>query len=259
MGGRVIPVGTGDEALTGVADPASVDGILISIYQPLHETVLSHFPRVRFISVFGTSTKLLPMDYCKTRGIQVLTVTEYCDRETAEWVTLQVMKFFRYQKPGRSVFERKLGIIGMGAVGKRLLTLAHALNMAVYYNSPRAHPELGLTGALSVSKEEILSLSDIVSVHTPAHFSFLNLDLLKNAKPNLCLINTCMGRISIGSDLEKFLEMRPDVSLIMDSIAGASYQMLERRAEIARESAFFTIDSENRLINKFFTNLESCT
>ncbi|HXW54045.1 MAG TPA: NAD(P)-dependent oxidoreductase [Myxococcota bacterium] len=254
----LIQVATAEEAKTLVFDKKLVSGILVSIYQPLSAGLLSKFPELRFICVLGTSTKLLPMDYCNSHGIRVLTVTEYCDMETAEWVMLQVMKFFRYQKPAVSVFERPFGIIGMGAVGKRLLAMAQAFGMSVHYHSQRVLPELSDLGAARMTKEEIFSSCDVVSFHTSAHVPFLTIDMLSHAKPNLCLINTCMGRISHGLELEEFLNRRPDVTLIMDKIAGASYASLSDRAQIAEESAFFTIDSERRLINKFLANLEYC-
>jgi len=244
-----------NEVLCQGIDLNSIDCILVSIYQPLSIEFLMRCSNLRCISILGTSTQLLPMDYCRGRGITVLSVTEYCDIETAEWVMLEVIKSLRTQSPSQSVFGKTLGIIGMGAVGKRLLSLAHAFGMSVYCNS-KSTPILD-DRAIKATKEEIFSVCDVVSFHTPPHCPWLTKEMLTNAKQNIVLIDTCMGRLSLGNELEDFLAQRSDVKIIMDRIAGASYQNLRERAHIADEAAFLTMDSENRLWDKFFANLES--
>jgi len=243
------------EALA-LSDREQYDAIAISIYQALDEEVLRSLPRIRFIFVLGTSTKLLPVDYCTQCGITIIKVTEYCDRETAEWVMLQAVKFLRDREDPLSVYEKKLGVIGVGAVGHWVVELAECFGMTVYYNTQKSHKEFDDKGIKSASKEEIFASCDIVSFHTPPQLTWLSKDILKHARRDICLINTCMGRLSFEDDLENFLKERDDATLIMDKIAALSYQTLSIRAKVFREPAYETIDSKQRLINKFLKNLE---
>jgi lactate dehydrogenase-like 2-hydroxyacid dehydrogenase len=238
-----------------VSDFGAIEGILISIYQPLTVEFLTTFSHLRFIAILGTSTAQIPVEYCQEQGIKVFVVSEYCDVETAEWVMLKILTFFRnHRNPPASVFEKSLGIIGMGSVGKSICSLAKAFNMSVYYNSTRAYPDIS---AKFVDKLTIFSTCDVVTIHTPPHYAWLSRDLVKHAKPNMCLINTCMGRMSVASELEEVLATRKDVTIIMDKIAGEHYPDLGSQAIVSEEAAFSTMDSKERLIKKFFANVAS--
>jgi glycerate dehydrogenase len=237
-------------------DTLLVDAILVSIYQLLSVDFLSQFPSLKYIGVLGTSTKKIPLGYCHEKQIIVLPVTDYCDDETAEWVMWQIIKFFRKKNPQQSVFNKKLGIVGVGPVGTKLAHLGHAFHMSVFYNAQKTHKQIEDMGIKPLHKEEMFSLCDVVSFHTPPMVSWLSTHILQHAKKGLCIINTCMGRISHAQDLENFLMDRADITMIMDKIAGDNYKNLRGRAHIIDEPAFFTCDSQKKLIDKFFSHLE---
>jgi lactate dehydrogenase-like 2-hydroxyacid dehydrogenase len=234
-----------------------VDGILVSIYQDLSESFLSQFNNLHYIGVLGSSTQKIPMDYCRENNIVVTTVTNYCDHETAEWVMLKILEFFRNEEYPQSLFNKNLGVIGVGCVGKVLIDLALAFHMKVFFDATSPHKELLKLGLQKLNKEEIFSHCEVVSLHTPANVPVISIDILNKAKRELCLINTCMGRISLGSDLEEFISKRPDITLIMDQVASLSYQSLCDHALVSKAPAFLTIDSQKKLIEKFFSNMRS--
>lgn len=243
------------EALSQVKDPARIAVILVSIYQNLSPEFLQHFPNLLAINVLGTSLKKLPLDYCQQYKIKVLNVTDYCDHETAEWVMWQVIKYFRKRKNPSSVYLKKLGVIGAGAVGRHLLRQAQAFHMKVFYNNENRCQLLEQHDVTYLSKEAMLATCDVVSFHTPPQKMWLTGEILANAKSDLGLINTCMGRLSQDDDLKNFLSRRQDVTLIMDKIAEISYPELNSLATIQPEFAYYTKDTHQRLIDKFFSNL----
>lgn len=245
------------DEIASLASKEAVDVILISIYQSLSIEILNQFPNLRAIVVLGTSTKSLPMEHCETHNVAVLAVKEYCDIETAEWTMMTIAHYFRSRPLPRSVFGRHLGIIGLGSVGRCLVTLARAFGMTVSYNARNRVADEEHLGIKFSSKEDIFSHADIVSFHTPPHEIWLNKDLLELAKKDLCIVNTTMGRLSYANDLEDFLARRDDVTLIMDMIAGQSYRDLSKRAKIAEEAAFQTADAQARLVEKFIKNVAS--
>lgn len=240
-----------------INEPMDVEALVVSIHQTINQTLLEKLPALRYLGVLGTSLKKIPLKYCAARKITVTNVTEYCDHDTAEWVMLKLLEFFRGRR--QSAFGKTMGVIGVGAVGRFVMDLALALGMKVRFNTTRAHPDLLNRGFIQASKEEIFRDSDVVSFHTPAFVSWLSAAMIKMAKPDACLINTCMGRVSVASDLEEMLKEREDITLIMDKIAGVYYPELKGRALISSESAFLTIDAERRLIEKFLHNLGSAT
>lgn len=255
-GQKITTVQSSDELLNNASALHDAEAVLISIYQPLSIALLQAMHSLRHIFILGTSTKKIPLDYCAEHSISVVNIIEYCDHETAEWVMMHLLKHFRECEQPRSLVEKKLCVIGVGAVGKLVIKLARAFAMEVFYNSEHAHEALDQQGIKYLTKEAAFSSCDVISVHTPPNISWLSRDLLRKASPNLLLINTCMGRICVADDLEDTLRTRSDITLIMDSIASAHYPDLKNRARISNQPAFSTLDSQARLVDKFFANIK---
>lgn len=233
---------------------STIDALLISIYQELGREHLALLPNLRYIGVLGTSTAKIPLDYCKERAIQIDSVIGYCDHETAEWVIGEIITHFRTMTPIKSVYEKHLGLIGVGGVGAQVLKVALALGMNVSFNSMKERPELIALGAHAATKKEIFSHCDVISFHTPAHFSWLRDQDLMPMKFGALIINSCFGKISMNDDFERFLEHRRDIVVRMDSIAAKSYG-LENRAIIDTNAAFDTVDAQKRLVKIFLNNI----
>ncbi len=243
------------EALASGVALKAVDALVISIHQSASSEELKQLPELHFIGVLGSSTKKLPLEFCAQQQIRVANVTEYCDEDTAEWVMLKALEYFRSRATPMSATHKSLGLIGTGAVAQQVINMASGFHMNIGINSRTHRPALVARGIKELSKEELFAWADIVSVHTPPFLQWLSKDILRNAKQNLCIINTCMGRISVGNDLEDVLSERPDITIIMDKIAGDAYPSLAGRATICTDAAFATDDARKRLVDKFFANL----
>lgn len=235
---------------TSSYDLSSVDAVVVSIYQELSESFFQALPKLSYVGVLGTSCKLLPMSYLSSRGVKVRNVSEYCDEETAEWVMLRIAQFFRERTPSLSIAHKKLGVVGVGGVGQKLIHLARAFHMEIFYNSNRQNSVVD-EYATFLSKEEMFATCDVISCHTPAFFPWVTRELLESAKANLCLIDTCMGKISNDDDLERWVRERKDVRVILDAVAGIYYPQL--KADSLK--AFDTNDAQKKLVDRFVSNL----
>ncbi len=95
---------------------------------------------------------------------------------------------------------KTLGIVGLGAIGKKVARLARAFGMAVQYHDIRRLSEAE-EDALDVRfrlLEEVLRGSDIISLHVPLTAATRHLigpAALKLMKPGAYLINTCRGPV----------------------------------------------------------------
>ena len=98
------------------------------------------------------------------------------------------------------VYNKTLGIVGLGTIGRKTAKLARAFGMRVqYYDVTRISEEhaeqIGVRFALL---EELLKTSDIVSLHVPLLAEtkhMINAERLKMMKPSAFLINTCRGPV----------------------------------------------------------------
>ena len=98
------------------------------------------------------------------------------------------------------MYNKTLGIVGLGTIGKKTARLARAFGMnIIYYDVTRLNEEhaadIGVRFALL---EELLKASDIVSLHVPLNARtkhMISTDHLKLMKKSAYLINTCRGPV----------------------------------------------------------------
>jgi D-3-phosphoglycerate dehydrogenase / 2-oxoglutarate reductase len=103
------------------------------------------------------------------------------------------------------VGEKTLGILGLGNIGGKVAHIAAALGMEVIYwsKSPKAVPYR------HVSKEALLALSDVISIHLPFNAETENLidaEALRQVKPSCIIINTARSQIVDKTALVAALE-----------------------------------------------------
>lgn len=131
---------------------------------------------------------------------------------------------------GRSLRGKKLGIVGMGRIGRAVAKRALAFGLEVYYHNRKPAPaavaqELGATYWESL--DQMLAHSDIVSVncpHTPATFHLLSARRLKLLRPHAVLVNTARGEIVDEAALAGMLER--------GELAGAGLDVYEHEPAI---------------------------
>jgi len=111
------------------------------------------------------------------------------------------------------LFDKTLGIVGLGTIGKKVARLAQAFGMRVqYYDIARlsedAEDRLGVRFRLL---RELLKSSDIVSLHVPLNDStrgMIGTDELELMKSEAILINTCRGPVVDEAALHRALSSR---------------------------------------------------
>ena len=99
--------------------------------------------------------------------------------------------------PQRELAGKTIGIIGFGAIGRAVGTFAKAFGMKVLAYSRTIHPEYEAI-AQYVSLDELLSASDVISLHCPLlpeTESIINIQTISKMKDGVILINTARGAL----------------------------------------------------------------
>jgi glyoxylate reductase len=101
---------------------------------------------------------------------------------------------------GRDLRGKRLGIVGLGAIGARVARRARAFGIEIAYaNRHPAEPALVAEfGAERLELEELLASSDFVSLHcplTPATRGLISAERLALMKPTAILVNTARGPV----------------------------------------------------------------
>jgi D-3-phosphoglycerate dehydrogenase / 2-oxoglutarate reductase len=166
--------------------------------------------RLKFISKYGVGLDKIDLDAAKELGISVTNCPGVNQIAVAEHVLAMIFSFFKnihlsheitsqggWNRPmGNNIFGKKIGIIGLGAIGKELAKRTPFLGMETYVFDVNLDTDFIETNNLVALKsvEDILKVCDIVTMHVPLLDStrgMITMKLLEaSAKRGLVLVNT---------------------------------------------------------------------
>lgn len=177
--------------------------------------VLCACPSVRVISFVGTGVEsYVEMEEAQAGGgVTICNVPHYGDNAVAEHALALALAVARGvadgdravragswgQTEGLELAGRRLGVVGAGPIGIRMIDLGRALGMTVVCwtrrRSAERERELGVP---LVELEEVFSTSDVVSLHLahrPETEGIVTRRLLSLLQPHAILVNTARGRL----------------------------------------------------------------
>ncbi|MFA3783908.1 phosphoglycerate dehydrogenase [Melioribacteraceae bacterium 4301-Me] len=186
--------------------------------------VLTHAKKLIAIGCFSIGTNQVDLQTAKIKGIPVFNAPFSNTRSVAELVISECIFLIRkipeknfyahngkWLKDASNSFEvrgKNIGIIGYGHIGSQVSVLAEGLGMNVYYYDIMPKLTLGNAKACN-SLEELLKISDIITLHVPETEKTKNMiayEQLKLMKRGSYIINTSRGTVVNLNDLAKVLE-----------------------------------------------------
>jgi D-3-phosphoglycerate dehydrogenase len=193
----------------GKADGA----INIRAYARYSSNVIAGSANLRAISIWGTGTDNVDLIACAARGVKVLStpgVNAHAVAEHAMALTLAVLRKIpsldaglrsgQWARAPLGQLEGKtVGVIGFGAIGRRVAHLAAAFGARVLVHTRT--PDNGRAakhGARAVALDELLRESDVVSVCMrleQTSIGFIGRSRLAQMKPTAILVNTARGAL----------------------------------------------------------------
>lgn len=133
------------------------------------------------------------------------------DTENAN-VAAQVEKG-KSQFGGIEVLGKTLGIIGLGAIGKKVAQAATALGMTVVGTDPflseESAKEISDFCKVVATKEEVYAVADYISLHVPCNADtkgFVNAEVIAQMKDNVRILNFARAELVNDADLKSALE-----------------------------------------------------
>lgn len=159
---------------------------------------------------------------CDARGIEVANTPGANKEETADLTFALILDLarkltqsinelragVRNKIPGRSLYGKTIGIIGVGDIGMAVASRAMGFGMDILGNDIVQREEAARYGLLYTSLNDLLAASDIVSIHTPLTSATRNLigaRELRRMKDGALLVNTARAGIIRTAALEKSL------------------------------------------------------
>lgn len=206
----------------------------------LDENTLKYAKNLKYIGLFATGYNNIDIDYCKEHNITVCNAGAYSTDAVAQHTFAlilshfsQICEYSKFVENGGWVrsetfspficnhfelLDKTIGIVGFGSIGQKVAQIANAFGMNVLaYNRSEKSAE----NVEFVSFDELLTRSDIVSVHCPLNAQsekMFSLPQFKKMKNTALFVNTARGGVMSEEDLYFALEN--------DIISGAAIDVL---------------------------------
>lgn len=200
------------------------DGYLAGVDYITSEIIEKMPSSVRVISRYGAGVDRVDLDACRKRGVVVTNTpganaTAVC--ELAFCLMLSVSRSIpaldqavrRGEWPranGMELSGKKLGIVGLGNIGKQLAMRAKAFQMKVCAYDPFFdHTFAQSEGIEELSLEELCQVCDIVSLHLPLTDTTRNIideEIMQGMKPGAIIVNTARGGLIDEQAAAKLLQ-----------------------------------------------------
>jgi D-3-phosphoglycerate dehydrogenase len=242
-----IKTGMDPEELKSVID--QYDGILIRSATKLTSNILADCKNLKVVGRAGVGVDNVDLETATKNKILVMN-TPLGNLEATAELTIGLMfslyrhihlanqsthdgKWEKSKFMGTELKGKTLGIVGFGNIGQRVAEMASVIGMNIITNSNSASDEdLSKLGASKVFTEQLLTDSDIVSLHTKLNDdtkNMLNKTSIATMKPSAVIINCARGGLINEADLKDCLNN--------DVIAGAAIDVYEK--EPATENVMF--------------------
>ena len=235
------------EQLTEIID--NYDGILIRSATKLKAEIIGHCKNLKVIGRAGVGVDNVDIDTATKNKILVMNTPLGNLEATAELtigLMFSLMRHIHLASPsthegkwekskflGTELKGKTLGIVGFGNIGQRVAEIASVIGMKIITNSASASDEiLSKFNVLKVPTDELISTSDVISLHTKLNDetkNMFNATSLKSMKPSSVLINCARGGLINEADLK--------LALDNDVIAAAAVDVYE--TEPATNSPLF--------------------
>lgn len=190
----------------------------------VNKDLIDSAPSLKLICIAATGVNNIDVDYAASKGIPVRNAVGYSTDSVVQSTFMHLLslvggapyfdesvKSGRYSRSGMftdpnwnwsELTGKTLGIIGLGNIGKKVAQIAEAFGMKVCYFSTSGTGHCHDYPCLPL--EQLLSESDIVSIHAPLNQRTLNLigrKELEMMKSSAFIINMGRGAIVVEEDL----------------------------------------------------------
>ncbi|MDT8327856.1 MAG: D-glycerate dehydrogenase [Roseovarius sp.] len=202
-----------------IAMSGRVDGMIPCHSEHFSADVVAQLdPRLRIVANHSVGVDHCDLPALKSHGVVVTNTPDVLSDATAEIAMLLMLGAARHAVAGdrivrtgawnswspsfmvgKQVTGARIGIVGMGRVGRAFARKARGFDMEIHYhNRSRLSPEDEAGAIFHADVEGLLEVSDFLSLHCPATpdtVKFLNAERLARLPKGAVIVNTARGAL----------------------------------------------------------------
>lgn len=249
-----------------VSKAADAEIISVFINSVVDKKIIDSIPNLKFITTRSTGFEHIDVDYCVSKGIKVSYVPAYGPHTVAEFAFSLILNLSRNVISGNNhlrdtmdfnfysslkgfdLFNKTIGVIGTGKIGKNVVKIAKGFGMNVVAYD--IYPDQAFAEENKFTYKsllEVLGEADVVTLHTPftkENYHLINKENISKMKKGAYLVNTARGALidteamiwgikegilaGVGLDVlegERDLKIKKDI-LGSDSTEKVDYKMI---------------------------------
>ena len=193
--------------------------VIIAGTEIYDEKVLKLASNLKAIYRIGVGTDNINLDFCKKNNIKIFTSKTDLSTGVAEHaiglIFSAIKKITEFDKNKKTkkwkkqttklLSNKKIGIIGLGKIGKKIYKLLKPFKLKYFYNDEIRYNYLNIKFK---SIKELFKICDIITIHLPLNKKtnkIINKKIFIQSNPNIILINTSRGEVINEIDLVNFL------------------------------------------------------
>lgn len=254
---------------------------------PLTRATLQQVPRVKYIGVLATGYNIVDTSAAKELGIAVANIPTYGTAAVAQFVFALLLElchhvgahdaavkkgdwavcadFCFWDYPLMELAGKTMGLIGFGRIGQATAQIARALGMKVAAYDIGPNPALEGEGLQYASLDELLTVSDVISLHCPLLDStkgIINRNTIARMKDGVIIINTSRGPLVVEEDLAEALNKGKVLAAAVDVVSAEPIKddnplLKAKNCLITPHIAWAPKESRARLMNIAVENLRA--
>lgn len=202
-----------------ISNSADVDAILTCSTETFSASVIERLPkRVRAVATFSVGYEHIDLGAAKARGLIITNTPDVLTDATADIALLCLLGAARRQQESTAMLRegqwgrweattmlgahmtgKRLGILGMGRIGRAVAKRARAFDMEIHYNNrTRLSGELEQGATFHQDPESMLAQAEFLSINCPSSPEtrhFLNAKRIALLPDGAVVVNTARGNI----------------------------------------------------------------
>ena len=203
------------------------DVLIMRVDPAINKKILDAAKNLKVIGVCSVGLNHIDLDYAKEKGVQVINAPGLNGNAVAELTIAKMLDLSRHTIPacydvkvnkqwdkykfvGRELRGKTLGVLGFGRIGQRVGELARVFKMDVVAYDPYLPAHVfEEQHAKSMSIDEVLKVSDFVTIHMPLNDETRNLFNAKSIaemKDDAVVLNMSRGGIVNEQDMYEALK-----------------------------------------------------
>ena len=238
--------------------------IVVESNMPLRKDFFDACPNLKMLSIAFTGLDHIDMDECNKRNIKVMNAAGYSTEAVAEETICMMIGLYRHVvendkitrscsgpsiAPGKEIKGKTVGIVGLGAIGRRTAELANAFGCKViaWNRTPREVANVKL-----VDKETLFRESDIIALHIALNGetrNFVTDKELSLMKPTAVIVNAARGPVVNAEALANALKS--------GKIAGAALDVYDQEPPLDKENPLLMVPNTMLLPHIGFATREA--